>query len=249
MDFNVALREKPLIKEDRGFYVPATTTSTLSLESVKPDFTPYLKRIDEMAADANALEVEGEESLKIAVSLGGEAKKIAKAVDKKRREVIESPSEFVKSVNGFCRQFTDSLNKIEAVLKRKISNYQYQQELERRKREEIARKATKELQEKLKREVEEANRKAKDADASAEEIKAPVVQEPILPKETGVIRTETGTSAHQRKVWKAEITDDNLVPREYCIPDIKKINEAVRMGVREITGVRIFEETMTVFRS
>ena len=41
--------------------------------------------------------------------------------------------------------------------------------------------------------------------------------------------------------WKAEVYDDSKVPVMYCAPDMQKIRNAVKSGVREIPGVRIFE--------
>lgn len=244
MNFNVALNDEQAPAE----LLPATA-QPLTLDAVKPKFQPYLIRVREMADEAKAVEVSDDNSLKYAVSLGGDAKKIAKAIETQRKKIIQEPSDFVKAVNNFCKLFTEQLAQAEAVLKKKISDYQYQQELERRKREEAARKAAKELQEKLDREAAEANKKAQAENPEAKPIMAPVVQEPIVPKESNVTRTETGTAAYQRKTWKAEVTDENLVPREYLVPDIKKINEAVRMGARIIPGVRIWEESSTVFRS
>lgn len=294
MNFNVALNDDSAPAE----LLPATA-QPLTLDAVKPKFESYLLRVKEMADEAKTVEVSDDNSLKYAVSLGGDAKKIAKAIETQRKKVIQEPNDFVKAVNNFCKLFTEQLAQAEAVLKKKISDYQYQQELERRKREEAARKAAAELQEKLRREAEEANRKAREEaakkaeeesarlraiaeeearkrkaseaelkalrekaeqnrleairkaeeEAKLREITAPVVQEPIITKESSVTRTETGTSAHQRKAWKAEVLDANLVPREYCTPDLKKINEAVKMGVREIAGVRIYEDSTTIFRS
>jgi len=247
MNFNAVLNDD--VPDVNPVEVLPVSRRPLTLDAVKPDFAPYLKRIEEMTADAKALDVSDEQSLKFAVSLGGESQKIVKAIEAQRKKVIQEPSEYIKAVNNFCKIFTEQLAQAGAVLKKKVSDFEYKRELDRRKQEEAARKAAKELQERLDKEAAEATQKAKKENPEAKEIQAPVVQEPVIPKESGVTRTETGTSAHQRKVWKAEVTDANQVPREFCMPDIKKINEAVRMGVREIPGVRIWEDSQTVFRS
>lgn len=59
----------------------------------------------------------------------------------------------------------------------------------------------------------------------------------------GPIRGETAGTASFTKQAMFEIEDPGTVPREYCIPDEKKIREAVRRKenpVREIPGVRIW---------
>lgn len=46
------------------------------------------------------------------------------------------------------------------------------------------------------------------------------------------------------KLWQYEITDEQLVPREFCSPDSKKINESIKKGVRDIKGLRIFQANL-----
>jgi hypothetical protein len=46
----------------------------------------------------------------------------------------------------------------------------------------------------------------------------------------------------QTKSWTFEITNAAAVPREYLIVDSVKIREAMRSGVRDIPGVRFFQE-------
>jgi len=69
-----------------------------------------------------------------------------------------------------------------------------------------------------------------------------------VPKQQTMVRTEAG-SATQRKVWKHEITDEAQVPREYLMIDEAKVRQAVKQGIREIPGVRIFEHTEIAFRA
>jgi hypothetical protein len=55
----------------------------------------------------------------------------------------------------------------------------------------------------------------------------------------------TGVSV--RHVWKFEVTDPDLVPREYCSPDGKKIG-AVDPTTTQIPGVRFFQEPVVSSR-
>ena len=48
--------------------------------------------------------------------------------------------------------------------------------------------------------------------------------------------------------WTFEITDMNQVPNGYWIIDETAIKKAIADGVREIAGVRIYEEAITTFR-
>lgn len=275
-------------------------TQPLTLAAVRGQFSECLVRVQGMARDAIALTVDDEESLKFAVALGGEASKIAKRIDAKRKEVTADASDFVKSVNGFCKDYTDRLGEVVTITKTKVGQYQHQVELERRRQEEAARKAAQELQDKLRREAEEMNRKAreeaarqaeeeakarfakeaeerakKEAESKAQEearkireaeeieaakkkaeeeaakheIQAPTVLAPVIPVQEKVTRTDTGASSYQVKTWKAEIISEADVPREFCSVDMKKINDAVKMGIRAVSGVRIYEETSTRYRT
>jgi hypothetical protein len=258
----------------------------LSLAVVKPQFAQYVQKVESMLTDAKAIDVSDDETLKFSVALGGEAKKIAKAIEAKRKDVTAEASDFVDSVNSFCKMFVEKLvlnpkktngDSIEAVLKNKITSYQSRIELERRKQEEAARKAAAELQAKLDAEAAEVNRKAQEEaarkaeedarkrkageaeieaarkaaaeEAAKHEVQAPTVMAPAFEKTNNVTRTETGTSSYQAKTWKCYVERPELVPREFCLPDGRLLNQAVKQGVREIPGCKIVEESDTRFRT
>jgi len=271
----------------------------LNLPAARKRFQDFAAVVERIRADAKTVEVSDEQSLKFAVALGGESKRITKAIDTRRKEIIADPSEFIKSVNGLCKSLSDPLAEAEAAVKSKISLYQARIEMERRKAEEAARKAAQELQDKLRREAEEANRKAREEaarraeeetrtrlareaeerakreaesatqekerrareaaqieaarkkaeeEAKAVEIEAPVVVPPVVPKAENVARADTGAAAFQRKSWEFEVEDIGNIPREYLLLDEKKVRDAIRMGIRNIPGIRIFETTKTVLR-
>ena len=50
------------------------------------------------------------------------------------------------------------------------------------------------------------------------------------------------------KTWVHEITDASVVPRAYLIIDESKIRDAIRLGVRDIPGIRIFEKESITLR-
>lgn len=273
--------------------------NTYDLDVIRPRFEDYKAEAARIATDAKALVVQDDESLNIAVMLGGNAKKISRAIDAQRKAIILEPADFVKGVNAMCKAITDSLDEAEKVAKQKIGQHQARIEMERRKAEEAARKAAAELQAKLQAEADEANRKAREeasriaraeiearlakeaeartklaeenkkeakaraireaeeikaavekaeAEAKKHEIEAPTVIAPVIPETQKAVRTETA-SAHQRKVWSFEVTDSALVPNEYKLVDDALIRDAIKAGLRIIPGVRIFEETKTIFRT
>jgi hypothetical protein len=254
----------------------AVVVGGLDLNLIRPRFAEYKSEAERIVEDANSMTVQDQDSLNVAVMIGGNAKKIGKAIDAQRKAIILEPSEFVKGVNSICKMITDQLDEAERTAKGKISQYQARVEMERRERERKAREEAEALQRKLDAEVAEANRKAaeearrkaeeeararKASDAEIEAAKkkaeeeaakiaviAPTVVTPVVQEAPKVTRTESG-SASQRKVWTFEVQDPAQVPREYLMVDEKKIRDAVRMGVRDIPGVRIYEDSKTVFRT
>ncbi len=214
----------------------AVVAGGLDLETVRPRFEDYNAEAVRIAAEAKALTVQDQDSLNVAVMLGGNAKKIGKAIEVQRKAIILEPQEFVKGVNAICKSISDSLDEAERTAKGKINQYQARVLMEQRERQKNADEEARKLQEAVNKEAKEKG------------IEAPVVVAPVVQSAPKVTRTEAG-SASQRKVWSFEIVDGDKVPREYLIIESQKIRDAIKMGVREIPGVRIFEETKTIFRT
>jgi hypothetical protein len=207
----------------------------MDIEKAKSRFKEYIENIEEMVRQAQGLEVKTDETNQEAVRMGTSAKGLTKKIELARKQVIEQPSDFVKGINAFCKLFTDKLASIEELMKSKISSYRAFQEQQRREAEIAMKKATEDLQKDL-------DKKAKET--GTEPVK---LTEPIVPKRESVTRTETG-SAHARKVWDFEIIDVKAVPREYLVVSTTLVRDAVRGGVREIPGMRIYERDGTTFR-
>lgn len=215
---------------------PPAVVNPFDLSAVKTGLARYDEEIDRMVSQAAALQVAGEEDNNVAVMMAGTAKKLNRKLEEVRKEYVKAPNEYVKSVNALAKAYQDRLTVIESGLKKKISAYQVKVELERRKQEEADRKAREELQAKV------------NAEAAALNVEAPVIAPAVAPELPKVTRTEAGT-ASQRKEWRFEVIDETQVPREYLMVDHAKIRQAVKAGVREIPGVNIFEESITVIRS
>lgn len=79
---------------------------------------------------------------------------------------------------------------------------------------------------------EEKNREVEEA-RLAEEARKKEEQEANLMSQNvkGIVRT-----------MKWEIVNESAIPRAFCSPDSKKINSAVKAGVRTIEGLRIYED-------
>jgi hypothetical protein len=221
------------IKKDRDVAV----RDPLDLETARKRFEYAEAMISAMAEEVKEMVVENDGTAQLAVQFTGRVKTLFNKLEAERKEITKPALQYQKAVKALADTFTTKLKKIEKEAKAKIGDYQYKKELERRKEEERQRKAREELQKKVEKEAKEAG------------VEAPKFEmAPPIKEEKTVTRAEDGTSAFIKKPWKGTITDPTLVPREYCEPSQKLINQAVKQGIREIPGVEIKQEIETSIR-
>jgi hypothetical protein len=96
------------------------------------DFEDYKCDAEIIATDARAVEITDAETLSLAVSIGGNAKKIIRMIDVRRKAIIFEPSEFIDTVNGICRMITDDLKEAAKITGEKVTQYQARIEMGRR---------------------------------------------------------------------------------------------------------------------
>ncbi len=61
------------------------------------------------------------------------------------------------------------------------------------------------------------------------------------------MRVEDGKLTKVKK-WVWELEDENAVPREYLSLNEKKIDEAIKQGIRNIPGIKVFEKEEITMR-
>ena len=85
--------------------------------------------------------------------------------------------------------------------------------------------------------------------AEKDEITPPLIQPtPVVEQET-TVRTDDGGAAHIRMVWVHEVVDLSKVPRRYLELDERAVKADIKAGIREIEGLKIYEEPKSVFRT
>ncbi|MDI6854020.1 MAG: hypothetical protein QME75_10525 [Deltaproteobacteria bacterium] len=184
--------------------------------------------------------IQNDEARDLAAEWGAQAKKLYKRLEELRHHYVDPHNKYLREVNNFFKKFTDPLQAIEKSMGRLLAAYRKLQENERRRKAAEQEAEARRLQEQLEAEAQAAAAEGKPYEPVT--VVAPLVTE--VPK---VTRTAEG-SAQQRKRWVGRIVNPELVPREYCEPSQKLINQAVRAGVREIPGCVIEEEYETGFR-
>ena len=237
LDFRaVANGKRKATKEKKDKTFVMLTPTAPQIKPVEMELAQYGPQLADLEKQAKALKVTDSETFQVSIDGAGTAKTLLKAIDGRKAEITSPYREFINKVNNAAKFFTDPLKRVAEEFSRKGGDYQYQLELARKKQQKAIEEANRKLQEDL------------DKQAKKDGIEAPVVTPVKAPKPETVIHTAGGHSQHLRKEWKGEIVDGEKVPREYCIPDQKLINQAVRMGVRTIEGVKIFEKVSAVHR-
>lgn len=215
---------------------PKNTTALDPVDKAKRSIESMALNIDGMVDVAKAIVIKDDKSQVAANSLAATAKKLNKDIEARRKEIIKPSQGFTKKINAFAKIFTEKLEKVWREIDRKDLIYSDIVELERRKQAKLIEDANKKLQDALNKEAEKSG------------VDAPQVQAKPLPKVSTIVRTEEGTSFWKDN-WIGEITDPAQVPTKYCSPDQKKINAAVKQGVREIPGVLIENRKIKSYRT
>lgn len=167
-----------------------------------------------------------------------------------RRKLITAPLDEAKSAAMQQeRELTAPMIQIEKQLKMKVGDYlsekqRIQEEYDRKLREEeIAKKEAAKAEIMEQAEMNESDLALDDAikiDEEIEDLKtAPITK--ISSAHRGLF-----SGAYQKTVKKWRVVDIKLVPAEFLIVDEKQVGALVRAGRKEILGIRIWEERITV---
>ena len=216
---------------------PLMVIDPFDIEVAKTELSKYAEKLKEMLAEAHAFEITDEESNKQAVEMGLQAKKIGKTLTDTGAEKTKLHRFYTSAVRNLTKVHTNITDEIVDVLKGKFRNYSRLQEMTRREEERKAQEAARELQKKI------------NAEAKKKKIEPIPIPIPALPQKQAPTRTEEG-SGSMKKVWTwdKESYDFALIPDEYKMIDGPAINKAIKAAVRNIPGIRIFQEDVPVWR-
>jgi hypothetical protein len=139
-----------------------------------------------------------------------------KRIDEQRKFFTDPLNEQVKKINAMFKPFVNGLGDAANTLRKKMSAYQMA----------IAAKADKARDKAL---ADLKSGKIKNVEAAVAQIEK--VKEPEK-----TVRTEAATVTYKDKIG-FEISDAAAIPREYLMPDEKKILKVVQAGI-EISGVK-----------
>jgi len=175
---------------------------------------------------AQALVIRADDDAHHASGLLGFIADAKKKLEKQRVFLVQPLNNHVKDINAAFKDWNIPLLEADCLIRRKMLEFHT---LEQKRIE----------AERAEARVAEAQRIIDGEEEAEEEMMLP-----DLPSKT--VRSERGTTS-VRKTWVYEVTDEAQVPREYLIIDEGVITLAIRDGVREIPGIRIYQqESLTV---
>lgn len=220
--------------------------TSMMIEVAKdPDTLAMAEQGKALVEEIEALELRGPAAERMGANLLVQLKAKIKAVEERRSFFVKPLNDHVREINNLFKGLMEPLIKGERILKEKL----LQRQAEERKRMEEERRAA----EKAAREAEEAARaarllaareqtvqaeeKAHEATAAAGEARSMVPLALPMPASKKV----GGGSITSRKVWRFEVVDLKLVPRSMLKLDEPAVREAIKLGAREVPGLRIYQ--------
>ena len=261
MDFEAAMKS-PVEKawEDLEADIPIDPPAKIDPLDPAPLlklFDRYVEKIDGMNQAAALHKVVDDESNASAVEMTTQAKKLAQAIAKQHKDIKAPYLAVIQPLDAFKKGLSDKLATIQGILNGKITPYLRKKEDERREAErkarEEARRIQAELEAKAKAEA-EAERKRLEAENKPEEAAAVVPE--VVPQVVAQVDTETKTvtetgSAKLKTEWTFEILSFKDLPDAAFIERHDAVQAAlspwvrrqVAAGIRNVPGVRIFEQS------
>ena len=211
----------------------ATTAENVELQVIDQD-----ERVQELSQSslellerAQSIEIVDDESDFAAAEFLAQVKTARKGWDELRHWFTDPLETQKKRIIAKFKADDEPLERAQKIVGAKHLVYQRVQQEAARKEQERLRKLAEAKQARQAQRAED-----KGLEAPPVVIPMPTVQAP--PK---TIHTASG-SVTTRTVWKHEVLDMAALPDEYKIADEVKLGKVVRAGVREIPGVRIYEE-------
>lgn len=182
---------------------------------------------------ANVIVVQDDPSMLEAGELRKKIKTVGKMIEEKKKAITKPLNEALKEVRSMFAPLEQSYEEAEKTVATKMIVYQNQVEAERRKIEAEAQRKLEEAQRKL----EEGEITEKQAERIEQRLEIKLEKAPEV-----ITKSE---DFHTKSIKKVRIIDATLIPREYLVPDMVKINAAVKSGV-PVAGCELFEEKILV---
>lgn len=215
---------------------------TVSLAATEREAT-LKSKCDTMIEQAERAEIVDAASAEKGADLAKWFRVLFKKFEEERTALVKPLNDHVKMINARFKKTTSKLEQGQAIIDEKLLRWNRAEE-ERRKRE--ADEARKKAEEEALAKAVALEEAGKADEASAVVNDAASAPAPV--QAIGPVRGDLGSVASVRKIWTFEVVDVAKVPAEYVEVKSTAVNAAIRAGVREIPGLRIFEKDSIAVR-
>jgi len=229
--------------------MPEPAVRDLFSEAVEKTFGQelYAEKAGAMALvdEAKAFEILDLSSYQHAQALVKDCKDAVRRAQARWKDAKESAYKAWKSITETLSAFTDPLDEAARILGNKAYNW-------KREQEEIAKENERKRQEAERKRIEDERlAQAERLEKQGETGKADaVLSAPIEVAPKAIETPPKDERISYRENWVCSIEDANLIPREYMVPDLTKINKVVKAlkGETRIPGVRVWDAGSTVVK-
>jgi len=226
-----------------------------------------------IAGSKKIVAIRDEATNALSATAASEVTRLIEDIETVRKHFTAPHTKFNQKVNEFAKKYSDPLGKEQARQKMMLTGWHNAQEMEKRRKEAAAReeqrKAQAEVDAEAQRLRDEAQEKVDNAAAELERLKTvpglhddqiaalektieeesvaaaaetPMVAFPVVAEQDKVVRTLAGSASFAHYfTWELENIDQ--VDRKWLVVDDKKITQAVKGGLRNESGFRIFDRT------
>lgn len=191
------------------------------------EIAPVKAKVHQALVAVRAYTVTTPEEFEAGVELGNKIKLVAKAVTQRKEAITKPLNEALKSARDLFRPLEGDLTTAESELKKKMLDFK-----------EAERKALAETQKKAEARVEKGTMKPETAVRKVQEAQASTTEK--------TVKTESGAKATEKFVTEYVIVDETKIPREFLVPDMAKIKEAMKMG-QPVAGVEARKKAVMNF--
>jgi len=180
---------------------------------------PFNEQIPELVDAAESFVVESEEDVSKASEFMSSLKKMERAIEDKRLEVTRPINESIKTLNAMFKELSAPILSATNTMYSKIMSWRTKEKA----RIEEERMAL------LKAQALAAKNNDEELVEAIEELKPAPVQQTI-------------NKAQTRLIWTYEVIDTTKVPIEFLEVNTSAVGEAVRKGIRDIPGIKIYQK-------
>lgn len=219
---------------------PKTNATITSLTA--PEKTGLIKEVDHLTRQVATYKIIDDATRAGATNLLAVVKSKYKEIEAKRVGIVKPIKDSVKLIEAEFNILLKPLETLESTIKAEIRRDYLDREAEanrariKAEAEEAKKLASKRLQDKLNSDN-QIEREL--AEAKVQQIKEETIAK--APEASRATSTGAGT-ASVRKIWKYEVIDFSKVPDGFKTIDSGAITGAIREGMREIDGLRIFQD-------